>query len=215
MTIKDVALTTAELTAKTIVGAIPYGSILVNVYDAVKGGCLDKRRVKWQNVIEDRLTRVEKTLEDIGNNECFTTTLIKATELAMKTISDEKINYLAGAVLNAIETTLEEEKLIIFMSLLEQYTVSHIKILHYFRNPKQFGADASNYLCGSPTDVLFRIMPELNTPLFNKMFKDLYQDGLVTSVDLNCTMTGSGMVAKRTTPLGDEFLSFILTKELN
>ena len=35
---------------------------------------------------------------------------------------------------------------------------------------------------------------------------------MVNTESLNCTMTSSGMVAKRTTKLGDQFLTFILDK---
>ena len=86
MSIKETAITTIEVAAKTVVGAIPYGSILVNVYDAIKGGCLDKRRKKWQTTIEERLSHIEKTLGDIGSNENFATTIIRTTEMAMKTL---------------------------------------------------------------------------------------------------------------------------------
>jgi hypothetical protein len=36
---------------------------------------------------------------------------------------------------------------------------------------------------------------------------------MVTLENLNISMTGSGMVAKRTTPIADEFLRFILEKD--
>lgn len=42
---------------------------------------------------------------------------------------------------------------------------------------------------------------------------DLYNDGMVTLKNLNTSMTGSGMVAKRTTAIADEFLKFILEKD--
>ncbi len=210
MSIKETAITTIEVTAKTVVGAIPFGSILVNVYDAIKGGCLDKRRKKWQATIEERLSHIEKTLDDIGNNENFATTIIRTTEMAMKTASEEKITYLANAVINSIDINIEEEKMILFLALLDKYTVSHIKTINFFNNPKKFGVDASNYYMGSPKDPLFQTCPELNTPIFDKIFKDLYLDGLVTSDSLNSTMTPNGMVAKRTSALGDEFLSFII-----
>lgn len=210
MSIKEKAIATIEVTAKTVVGAIPYGSILVNVYDAIKGGCLDKRRKKWQATIEERLSHIEKTLDDIGNNENFATTMIRTTEMAMKTSSEEKITYLANAVINSIGINIEEEKMILFLALLDKYTVSHIKTINYFNNPKKFGVYASNYYMGSPKDPLFQTFPELNTPIFDKIFKDLYFDGLVTSDSLNSTMTANGMVAKRTSALGDEFLSFII-----
>ena len=44
-----------------------------------------------------------------------------------------------------------------------------------------------------------------------KMYNDLYVDGMVNTENLNISMTGSGMLAKRTKLLGDEFLKFILS----
>ena len=118
-----------------------------------------------------------------------------------------------NAVINSLKPNLDEDKLIIFMSLLEKYTVSHIKILEFFNNPKRHdGVDEFRYMMGSPTQVLFDVYPDLNTPLFKKMYDDLYIDGMVSTENLNTTMTGSGMVQKRTTDLGDDFLRFVMDK---
>ncbi len=208
MSIKEIAISTVEVSAKTVLSTIPGGALLTNIYDAVKGGCLDKRRIKWQDEIESRLSTLEKTLDDVGNSENFTTVLIKATEIAMKTASEEKRIYLANAVLNSAESNIEEEKLIVFLDLIDKYTVSHIKIIHFFFNPRAF-VDASSYYMGSPTTPLFDVYPELNNKLFNKIYKDLYIDGMITLDNPNISMSGSGMVAKRTTPLADELLRFI------
>jgi len=141
----------------------------------------------------------------------FATALIKATELAIKTSRIEKMEYLANAVVNSLKPNLDEEKLIIFLELLDKYTISHIKIIHFFHNPTQFeGVSSSSYLMGSPSTVLFSVYPELKNELFNKIYTDLYTDGMVSTDNLNVTMTGSGMVAKRTTHLGDAFLNFIM-----
>ena len=65
----------------------------------------------------------------------------------------------------------------------------------------------------SPSTPLFHVYPELNNELFEKIYGDLYNDGMVTLKNLNTSMTGSGMVAKRTTAIADEFLKFILEKD--
>lgn len=211
---KNVALETVEIVAKTALSVIPVGGALVTaVYDAVKGNCLSKRQEEWKRALEERLSAVEETLENIGNNELFTTALIKGTELAMRTARGEKLSYLANAVVNTIGQDLDEERLIVFLDLIDKYTVSHIKIINFFYDPTRFeGISSSSYMTGSPTTPLFSVYPELNNDLFNKIYKDLYIDGMVNTENLNCTMTSSGMVAKRTTKLGDQFLTFILDK---
>ena len=212
-TIKEVALGAVEIAAKGAINAIPGGSIAISIFDAVKGGCLEKRQAKWRDMIEDRLGDVEKTLEEIGNSDAFATTLIKATEIAMKTYSEEKIMLLANAVLNSCYVDIEEEKLIVFLALIDQYTVSHIKTLAFYYNPMAYDIVAlSDYYMGAPTKPLFAVYPELDNYLFNKIYGDLYNDGMVDTKNLNITMTGSGMVAKRTTQLADDFLRFIFVE---
>lgn len=213
-TIKDIAVASVEIAGKTIINTLPGGSIVTSVIDAVKGGCLEKRQSKWRQSIEDRLSTVEKTLDDLGNNEIFTTTILKATEIAMKTSREEKREFLANAVLNSCYMDVEEEKVMVFLDLLDKYTISHLKILIFFHNPKAFDVVAeTSYYTGSPTKPLFSVYPELDNKLFDKIYKDLYVDGMVNTKDLNITMTGSGMIAKRTTDLADELLNFIFNKQ--
>ena len=214
MGIKEKALDTLEIVGKTALSAIPGGALITSVYDTVKDNCLSKRQEKWRTALEERLVKLENTLEEIGNDEFFTTALVKATELAMRTAKEEKMAYLANSVINSLNPDLNEEKLIVFLDLLDRYTVSHIKILYFFFEPKRFdGIDSNTYIMGSPSTPLFHVYPELNNELFEKIYADLYNDGMVTLKNLNTSMTGSGMVAKRTTAIADEFLKFILEKD--
>lgn len=215
MSMKEKALYTLEIVGKTALSAIPVaGALITSVYDTVKGNCLSKRQEKWRTALEERLVKLENTLEEIGNDELFTTALIKATELAMKTAKEEKIAYLANSVINSLNPDLNEEKLIVFLDLLDRYTVSHIKILYFFFEPKRFdGINPKSYMMGSPSTPLFHVYPELNNELFKKIYGDLYNDGMVSLDNLNITISGSGMVAKRTTAIADEFLKFILEKD--
>lgn len=215
MSIKEKALDTLEIVGKTALSTIPVGGALItSIYDTVKGNCLSKRQEKWRSALEERLAKLENTLEEIGDDELFATALIKATELAMRTVKEEKMDYLANSVVNSLNPNLNEEKLIVFLDLLDRYTVSHIKIMYFFSNPKRFdGVNANYYMMGSPSIPLFHVYPELNNELFKKIYGDLYNDGMVTLENLNISMTGSGMVTKRTTLIADEFLKFILDKD--
>ena len=199
-----------EVAGKTALSVIPVGGALVTaVYDVVKGNILQKRQEKWKDMIENRLSKLETTLEDIGENEAFATMLIKTTELAMKTAKEEKLEYLANALLYSIDHSIDEDKLIMFMSYVEKYSVAHIKILNFFNNPEKFdNLNVNSYVMGSPLQPLSKVYPEV-VPLKDKCINDLYNDGLMTTQSINVTMTVQGMLAKRTTELGDEFLSFL------
>lgn len=62
---------------------------------SIKSNCAQKRLEDWQKNIEERLSHINKTLEEIGNNENFTTAIFHATEMAIKTAENEKRAYLA------------------------------------------------------------------------------------------------------------------------
>ena len=209
---KDLAKDIVEVTMKTAASVIPIGGPLVTtVYDVVKSNALARRQEQWKNVIEERLSKIEEKLEMIGDNDLFATALIKATETAMKTANEEKRKCLANAVINSVRMDIEEEKMIVFLDLLDRYTISHIKIINFFFKPTRFnGVSSDSYGMGSPKEPLFSVYPELENLLFDKIYNDLYVDGMVSTQNLNVTITGRGMVSKRTTELGDEFLKFIL-----
>jgi len=199
-----------EVAGKTALSIIPVGGALATaIYDTVKGNVLQKRQEKWKSMIEERLSKLETSLEELGENETFATMLIKTTELAMKTNKEEKLEYLAGALANSVSHSVDEDKLIMFMSFVEKYTTSHIKILNFFYNPCKFEVvDVSSYYLGSPTTPLEQVYPEVR-PLRDKCVTDLFNDGLMNTQSLNTSMSAQGMVAKRTTSLGDEFLQFL------
>lgn len=217
MSAKDTAIDIVEITAKTILSTIPVGGALVSaVWDVVKGNCISKRSEEWKATLEQRLSKLENTLEEVGDNELFTTALIKATELATKTARQEKMELLANAVIHSVNQNINEDKLIVFLNLLDRYTISHIKILYFFSDPKRFKETASTtYMMGTPKIPLFSVYPELDTPMFDMIYNNLYSDGLVNTNGLNVMMSGTGMLEKRTTELGDEFLAYILGQNLD
>lgn len=208
--IVEKCIDTLEIAGKTALSCIPIGGALVTaIYDVVKENVLQKRQAKWKDMVEKRLAKIESTLEDIGENEAFATMLIKTTELAMKTAKEEKLEYLVNALVYSVDHSIDEDKLIIFMSYVEKYSVAHIKILNFFNDPEKFGnASISGCVMGSPAQPLCRVYPEVAT-LKDKCINDLYNDGLMTTQNINVTMTSQGMFAKRTTGLGDEFLKFL------
>ena len=212
---KQVALQTAEISAKTALSMIPVGGALItSVWDSIKSNCAQKRLDEWQNVIEERLSKVDESLENIGTNENFTSAMFQATELAIKTAENKKRIYLANAVSNSLTCTFEESIIMIFFDMIGKYSLWHIKILDYFQNPLKFEIaqkSKSTYMMGSPKTVLYDVYQELRDKdeYVNRIVKELYADGLMNTGGLDVIMTGDGMVASRVTDMGKEFIKFI------
>lgn len=139
------ALQVAEIAGKTAVSAIPVGGALAtSIYDTVKNNCLEKRQKKWQEALENRISKMEVTLDDLGNSEIFTTAIIKATEVAMKTSSEEKLKYLANATANSYEGNIDETRFYLYMGLIERYTARHISIMKKYISPTAKEIDSAN-----------------------------------------------------------------------
>lgn len=210
--LKTLAKDAVEISAKTALSCIPVGGALVtNVWDAVKSNSARKRLEEWQDMLEDRLSRIEATLEDIGNNENFTSAIYQATEQAIRTGSRTKREYLANAVANSVSCDFEESVMMMFLDMIGKYTDWHLKVPVFFQNPTKFSDKNPSMFMGSPGQVLFDCYTELKAQeeLVSKIVKELHADGVFSLDSLNTVMTGNGALAKRTTKLGDEFIAFI------
>lgn len=199
---------------KVLLSSIPVGGPLIQaVFDASKEYTLNKRQQEWRDNIESRLSKVEKDITEVGNNELFVTALVTGTYVAMKTSEHEKRDYLANGILNSLDESLDETKLIIFLNLIDKYSLWHIKLLQYFQNPLSYPEAKKAYdriHMGGRSSLIEAQFPELyaKKELFEKIYKDLTDEGLV-SISIHGVVSHEGLGVKGTTVLGDEFLKFI------
>ena len=159
-----------------------------------------------------RLSKLEITLEEIGNNESFTSCLLRTTELAAKTSQERKREMLANALVNSLIIDIDENTMMIFLDLLSTYTEIHMIILGFFQRPTNFEpVIKSNMYMGSPITLFFETYADLKKEedLIRIIIKELFADGLLSSESMSGMMTADGAKAKRTTEFGDKFLKFI------
>lgn len=202
-----------EIAGKTALSAIPIGGTLITtVWDTVKSNAIARRYEEWKSLVEERLSKLEITLEGIGNNESFTSCLLRTTELAAKTSQERKREMLANALVNSLIIDIDENTMMIFLDLLSTYTEIHIIILGFFQRPTNFEpVIKSNMYMGSPITLFFETYPDLKKEedLIRIIIKELFADGLLSSESMSGMMTADGAKAKRTTEFGDKFLKFI------
>lgn len=210
--VKKIIAESMEIGAKTFLSAIPIGGTLItSVWDSIKSNCAQSRLENWQNLIEKRLSTVECTLEEIGQNENFTTAILHATEMAIKTAEKEKHICLANAVFNSISCNIEESIMMMFMNIINDYTAMHLKTLIFLQEPQMhISNDSYKFSMGSPKSLLYNAFPEFADydKLIDKIINDLYNDGLISTQNLNTTMSYQGAISSRTTQLGNQFINF-------
>lgn len=212
---KELVMESIEIAGKTALSVIPVGGTLIScIWDSVKANAAQKRLEEWKKVVEKRLSKLEFTLDNLGNNELFASAIMRATDIALKTAESKKREYLANAVYHATHISIEEGMLMIYLDFLERYSVWHLQILHFFQNPRANNkAESSGYVMGTAMDVLRPVFSELcqNTDLVIKIVNDLQMDGLMARGSyMNSSMTSDGMLASRTTKMGNGFLEYIL-----
>jgi hypothetical protein len=215
---KDTALTLV----RAGVSAIPLiGSPAVELFQLVITPPIEKRRQEWMQSIGEGLQQLEdkqRTLiDDLKTNDAFIDTVMQASQAAVRTSQNEKKEALRNAVLNAaLPSPPNDSRQQLFITWVETYTVWHLRLLKLFASPLAWYA-ANNrqppeyVIAGSLGQMLCNAYPELASErdFYDKIAKDLYNDGLFRSQQLHVNMSGMGVYEERSTPLGSEFLKFI------
>lgn len=206
---------------KAALGTIPVlGSAATELFGLIITPPIDQRRNEWMNQVADKLKELEQKskidFNALKHNQQFIDVILHASSLAIKTSEQEKILALKNAVINtALDEQPNSTKIQVFLNLIDNFTIWHIKILHFFDDPKEWFAKAQqtppNLMIGSMHRVLIEAYPELKkeSELLNLIWRDLHNAGLHNSSELKATMSGDSVLSRRTSKLGKEFLDFI------
>ena len=212
---------TAHALTKAGLGSIPIvGAAAAELLGLIVTPPLEKRRNEWMAEVGDALKQLEVKLgvaiESLQDNDQFIDAAIEATQMAIKTSNSEKKEVLKNALLNcALPNAPEESLQKMFLSFIDTLTVWHIKLLCLFDDPPRYieknKVQLGGISAGAMSHLLEAAFPELRgrRDLYDLIWKDLYSRGLVNTDGLHTMMTGSGIVAQRTTMIGKGFITFI------
>lgn len=213
--------------AKAILGSVPIiGAAASELLQLIVTPPLERRRDKWMAEVGQRLKELEEkqivNLENLATDELFIDVVLKTTQLALLTSQQDKIEYFKNAVLNAaVDENFEISEAEMFLKLISDFTVWHIRILKLFDDPEKWfkinDKTIPNYLSGSLSAILDIAYPELKSKreFTELIWGDLSRAGLHNSGALHVSMSSSGLMQQRTTNLGQDFLSFIAENPLN
>lgn len=208
--------------AKAGIASIPVvGAAASELFTVILAPPLEKRRVEWMNDVAEHLKeldeRGELNLEYLQDNETFITTVMQASQAAVRNHQSEKREALRNAVLNAALPHAPEESIQQqFINQVDTFTVWHIRLLDLFKNPSAWfernGITPPNFSFSSSLEqLLVAAWPELTDQydFLNIIVEELKAKGLHSGGGVRTTMTGQGAFDKRTTAIGDSFLEFI------
>lgn len=210
--------------AKVLVSFIPaVGGSAAEVLGAIIQPQLDKRKKAWFEELANKLEQLRQrmdnvTPEKLAESPQFSTALLHASTIALRSHQTEKLSALRNAVLNvAASIALSDDFQLMCLDAIDTLTPSHLQMLAYFAGPKEWasahGKPLPPYTMGGADAPLQEAMPELkgHRDLMDLLYNDLSRRGLVggDANTLHMAMTGQGMVEPRITPLGHQFLQFI------
>ncbi len=206
--------------AKAGLSSIPIiGGAAAELFALVVTPPLEKRRTKWMQDVGETLKELQDKgvdLEELSKNEAFVSTVLHASQAALRTHYKEKLDALKNAVINvAVGNAPNEDIQMMFINLVDTLTPWHIKILRFFQDPVGLGREKNvtpeRMYMGAPSHILEQYYPDLRgqRDWYDLVVRDLHARGLLTIDSLHTMMTGNGVFTKRTSQLGDDFLRFI------
>lgn len=204
--------------ANGIISAIPVaGGSLSVLFETVFSTPLDERKKIWfqslADAIDELTNKVENiTPESLSKNKIFISVSMQATQIALRNHQKEKLTALKNAIVNSvIETSTDENKLLMFTRIIDDLTPLHIKVLIFLNNPQIIEQElqsrtSKNIQMHYPNNISIwdEYYSELRSSrdLILQIVKELDAKGFIHPI----TLLGSG---KCTTAFGKEFINFI------
>jgi hypothetical protein len=196
------------------------GGAAVELFNTIIAPPIIKRRNEWMEEVAERLQRLADEnrirLDDLKDQPVFIDSVLQATQAAIRSHQQTKREALRNAVLNAaLPGSPDSSTQLMFISFVDRFTEWHIRILALFSDPpgwaQKHGTAFPEIMAGGLSHILFHAFPELKDrePFYRQLWTDLNASGLINTPSIGGTMTWSGLLAKRTTSFGDQFLRFI------
>ena len=209
--------------AKAGLSAIPtVGGPAAELFSSIIIPPLSRRRDEWIESIAEGLEALEEKIDDfnidsLAQNDMFITTVMHASQAAIRNHQKEKREALRNAVLSAaLPNAPEEDMQLMFLGFVDTLTSWHLRILKFFDDPKDWGKRNNiTYpdwqIVGSLSQILEYTFPELKgqRDFYDQIFKDLFVRGFTSTDSLHVQITSQGMFASRTTNMGKQFIDFI------
>lgn len=209
---------------KAGISGVPYiGGSASEIFTAIIGPTIEKRRDEWIESIAERLVDLEKEVEELdisklSENEAFITIVLQASQAAMRTHQEEKLEALRNAIFNSTSTNSPDEDLqLMFLNYIDSFTSWHLKLLYFCYNPQNWvkvqKIKEPNWNETSDDQVIVHCFPELEgkKDFYRNVLSDLIRRDL-----LNYSVVGMHKPSftieenfRKSTNLGKQFIEYV------
>jgi len=209
---------------KAALSLLPAGSAVASLIDDYIPTSLEKRHTALLIQLHKDIEALEgKFDKEVLTREYFITTFIEAFRNARATHDKEKIEAFRAIILNTlISQEPHEDEAAVMLSLTGRLSPLHIKLLKIFEEPSkalehnpEAKARFENISMGSLQTLTSALLPRYQPDLVKTAVEDLINSGLLNISSFGGTMTKSGVVARRLSHFGQDYIEFItLPKEI-
>ena len=223
---KDDVNDAALATIKGAASATPFvGGLLSEYIGLAQQKIADKRMSEWKQMVEDKLEKLFSQFDTLTESEFFYSCVQITTVSAMRAYQKEKRQLFANALYNSAILNLDQDKKLHFLSLLDRYTLTGIKLLKYYSENhyhaedyiKHSGMITTTILPGTenPIKSILENNPDFNndSEYVSSLSEQLAGDSLISQIDFKMPESPQRTKRKRTTKFGDDFLEFILSSK--
>lgn len=211
----------AHKLVKGALSTIPaVGGPAAELFAAIVQPPLDRRRDEWMASVGEALDELRQTkgidLESLREDDEFIDTVLQASQIALRHSPEEKRQALRAAIVNTATGGAPDRSLCqMFLRYVDELTEWHLGILKLFDDPEGWFSRSSqgplNLSMGGLSSLIERAFPPLRNAraIYDQIWADLWQRGVVTTESVHTMMSGHGLMARRTSDLGQRFLRFI------
>jgi hypothetical protein len=211
----------AERTVEALLSAVPLaGGTLAVVFVAAAGRKMRRRRDEWLKQLAEvveQLNRRGLDPETLADNDLFVDAVVSATRIVEHTHQEEKIEALRNAVLNSVaEDAPDGDTQAIFLTLLDRYTPSHLRILALLSDPPGWFASKGlpppqAAFAGSRMQTVVAGLPEMagRQEFVNLLVSELSLVGFLKVATVMGNVSAPAIKDPLTTDFGARFLRFV------
>jgi hypothetical protein len=201
------------------ISAVPdWGGPASELFGMLTAPLLGKRRDEWFKELRIRLNELTAkveglTIESLARSEEFVSVVVQATQSAIKTHQQKKIEALRNAVLNvAARKAPTVDKQALFLQYVDRFQPVHLELMAFMEEPGKYGATWKSSRTGSNSvyEVVYTAFSALmgQFQLVNLVVADLRAAGFIAA-GIDNAMAPAPALAKWATLQGEEFLTFI------
>lgn len=205
---------------KAIMQSNPVTGFVQTIYDEYACKQWQQRREKWEETLEKEFQELKDDMDfsKIQTISNFAPILANAAQGAMCDLEEDKVKLYINVVINALKKEkINDTKTHIFLNMLRNFTLLHIKMLQFFNSIERKSGKSSAHTLGIREndqtwhEIVQQCNPELfkDKALYHIVYDDLVNQKMLKDSYVSYTTNSKTYPAKQTTILADEFLEFI------